>query len=481
MTLAALIGLASILLAFRIFGPSDLDLKDQPKTVSYTLDIVENGRWVWPHDMMGNPATKPPFYNWIGAGAVYLTGMSNEFVLKMPTLLAVAGIFTVMYLSFKSFIPQTSVKTQQTISFLSMLLFISNVSVYVLSYVARPDMMLTCWLFTGWSCVTILIDNNSRIQKSNKALKALLWISFSAALLTKGPPAVLLPLYIILVGIYQRRFKEILQQCGFAVGILLGLLPVVLWFISALQVESEYIFGSLAISEIERISSDLSWFDRLRDLYKMPFYFFVRFMPWSPFLIYFYFRFKDEAKETPWIGQAFIWVIMIIVFFSFPTFKRDDYLLPAFPVAAMLTGYFISQIQQKWFRRFVLAAAYAVILFLGFNDIYTKEQLKSRHGDHVKHFASVVRNHISDVKKLVFYDTGYHPLQSYLGRNQAAIKPDPTVFDRADWLVAPIDELFRPETSLYHYARLEKTAESDLILKVAGQHEGRLALFKIIR
>jgi hypothetical protein len=157
-TLTALIGLASVLLAFRIFGPSDLDLKDQPKTVSYTLDIVENGRWIWPHDMMGNPATKPPFYNWLGAGIIYLTGISNELVLKMPTLLAVAAIFTVMYLSFKSLIPEKSVKTPQTISFLSLLVFISNVSVYVLSYVARPDMMLTCWLFTGWSFKNFIMD-----------------------------------------------------------------------------------------------------------------------------------------------------------------------------------------------------------------------------------------------------------------------------------------------------------------------------------
>ena len=60
-TLVALIGLVAVVLAFRIFGPSDLDLKDQPKTVSYTLDIVENARWVWPHDMMGSSATKPRF------------------------------------------------------------------------------------------------------------------------------------------------------------------------------------------------------------------------------------------------------------------------------------------------------------------------------------------------------------------------------------------------------------------------------------
>ena len=121
-----------------------------------------------------------------------------------------------------------------------------------------------------------------------------------------------------------------------------------------------------------------------------------------------------------------------------------------------MTGYFISQIPQKWFQGLVLAAAYAAILLHGFNDFFVKEHLKSRLGDHVKDFAAVIKDHVSDTKKLVFYDAGYHPLQSYLGRNQAAIKPDPADFDQADWMVAPVDENFRPETTHYHYERWRK-------------------------
>ncbi len=479
-TLAALIGLVAVVLAFRIFGPSDLDLKDQPKTVSYTLDIVENAHWIWPHDMMGSPATKPPLYNWIGAVIVLLTGLSNEVILKMPTLIAVAAIFTMMYLFFKSLAPKTSASPQE-IAFLSMLVFISSVSVYGLSYAARPDMLLTCWLFIGWCCVTVLINDNFQVHSSKTALKIILWLAFSAALLTKGPPAALLPLYIIVIGICQGRLTDIVRRCSSAAAITLALLPIAIWFMCALHAESDYILGPLATSETERISSGVSLFERIQDLYKMPFYFLVRFIPWTPFLIYFYLRFKDQIKKSTWVGQAFIWIILVIVFFSVPTFKRDDYLLPAFPVAAIVTGYFISQIPQKWFQGLVLAVAYTAILMHGFNDLYVKEHLKSRYGDHVKHFAAVIKDHVSDTKKLVFYDTGYHPLQSHLGRNQAAIKPTPAGFDQADWMVAPVDELFRPETSIYHYTTLEKIAESDLIINVAGQHVARLALFRIIR
>ena len=164
-----------------------------------------------------------------------------------------------------------------------MLVFISSVSVYGLSfYVARPDMLLTCWLFIGWCCVTALINDNFQAQSSNTAFKIILWLAFSAAVLTKGPPAVLLPLYIILIGLCQRRLADIVRRCSSAAAITLALLPIAVWFMSALQTESDYILGPLVTSETERISSDVSLFERIRDLYKMPFYFLVRFIPWTP-------------------------------------------------------------------------------------------------------------------------------------------------------------------------------------------------------
>ena len=42
----------------------------QPKTVSYTTDIIANGRWILPIELGEHKATKPPLYNWLAAPAV---------------------------------------------------------------------------------------------------------------------------------------------------------------------------------------------------------------------------------------------------------------------------------------------------------------------------------------------------------------------------------------------------------------------------
>ena len=73
-----------VIFGCRWFGPSDLYDNDQPKTVAYTVDMVEHGRWLLPVDMLGRPATKPPMYNWIGAPFV-AAGWHDEFALKLPS------------------------------------------------------------------------------------------------------------------------------------------------------------------------------------------------------------------------------------------------------------------------------------------------------------------------------------------------------------------------------------------------------------
>src|SRR3954449_4481762 len=76
----------AIMLGARLAAPSALQRFDQPKTVSYTGDIVANGRFLMPRDAMGNPATKPPLVNWLAAPLV-AAGFWTEWAAKAPMLL----------------------------------------------------------------------------------------------------------------------------------------------------------------------------------------------------------------------------------------------------------------------------------------------------------------------------------------------------------------------------------------------------------
>src|SRR5438045_4837685 len=72
---------AVVMLSSRIIAPSALQRFDQPRTVSYTADIVLNGRWLIPRDFTGQTTTKPPVVNWLAAPVVAL-GFWTEWGVK---------------------------------------------------------------------------------------------------------------------------------------------------------------------------------------------------------------------------------------------------------------------------------------------------------------------------------------------------------------------------------------------------------------
>src|SRR5690606_28453860 len=56
------------------------------------------------------------------------------------------------------------------------------------------------------------------------------------------------------------------------------------------------------------------------------------------------------------------WVILVLVFFSIPSGKRDVYILPALPMVALACGPFLDDLsRQRWLRR----AMFGFVLVLG--------------------------------------------------------------------------------------------------------------------
>src|SRR5688572_23431086 len=87
---AALPWLSLLALAWALFarlsGPSDIWNQTQPRTMSYTTDMLITGgdHWLLPADSSGLRATKPPMYNWLAAPMVALLGFPSEPAHKFP-------------------------------------------------------------------------------------------------------------------------------------------------------------------------------------------------------------------------------------------------------------------------------------------------------------------------------------------------------------------------------------------------------------
>ena len=148
----------------------------------------------------------------------------------------------------------------------------------------------------------------------------------------------------------------------------------------------------------------------------MPQYFLVRFVPWSLLFLGLFLRVdRGEPGAFPW-APVYTWFLLVLVFFSVPTFKRDDYLLPVYPVCAIAAGYATWTLRPR-FRVGVIALALALMAGAVAEDFFTKDHLRPRYAGNCAHFAHTVREALPSGSSPLFDQTGYNSLQAFLGTN----------------------------------------------------------------
>jgi 4-amino-4-deoxy-L-arabinose transferase-like glycosyltransferase len=474
-----------LVLAARIGGRSDLDTKDQPKTVAYTADIVTHGRWVWPRDSLGNPTYKPPLYNWIGAPLVMALGW-DEWVLKLPTLLAALAILGITIALARAIltpllrrdaeaagdVDDSAVRRLAGLgACIAGMAWIANFAVFRLIYIARPDMLVSCFVVLAFAAATLLMRQEAGRRWP---LQLLLWLSVGAAALTKGPPALLPILYIPLAAWLVHGRLAVAVRTGITWGLPLAVALFALWAVPAWFTIPAGWGQRLHDIESFRMTHGGKW-EWFRTAWQQPFYFTVRFLPWSPLFIAVLIFTPIRRWFRGEMGEMTLWVLLTLAFFSVPVLKRDDYILPAYPAAGIVVAWLVVCVLRKKWEPAPAAALLAGLLICAgtsANEMLSRHAPQFDYGENIKRFAEAIRKTAGpDLPRVVFVNVGYHPLETFLGVNQAAVLPDEADMKAAAWIVRPIQG-----------DAADAVAVSGMIPNVIGNHtESRLGLYRVTR
>jgi 4-amino-4-deoxy-L-arabinose transferase-like glycosyltransferase len=329
---AALVALLAVPTA-RMLGPSDIHDQTQPKTISYTTDIVIHpAHWALPRFSETRPATKPPLYNWIAAPAVALTNGTSIIAHKIPSILAyLAMAFLIWRLGTRlDRLQQNRLEVNRNdqggfthISGpVAVLMFAISPAIYKLCYLARPDTILMLWLVLGWFAATkVALCTRERVQAMSEdtarpgvfSWQLIMWTSAGLAGLTKGPAALAIPAFAFVFGWFLPRIEKSrtdsatktgrfttflacarrsFRRFGMGWGIPLMVMMPVAWLLLAYLDDPVHTYNILIREEItDRIlgigdegTSRGPW-DWVYTFFDMPFYFLTRFLPWSVLFI----------------------------------------------------------------------------------------------------------------------------------------------------------------------------------------------------
>lgn len=348
--------LAILCLIFLFFGLGFYPLMDVDET-RYAIiarDLINSFNW---NNLNLNTMPfleKPPLYFWLVGASIKLFGGLSSFAVRFPIAILASFIVFFTYYVGKRVI-------SRKYGMLSALILLSSIFFLILSHIAILDMVLTVFVTSAIYCGFL---TNFCNEKNKKYYWWYFYLFIGLGFLSKGILAFIIPFMIIVpYNFATKNLKEIFKPIHMLPGFILFTLIALPWHVIMYQ---EYGFRFVReyflIHHFARFMNS-EYIGRERPLlYFIPI-FLLGFFPWSFVFIALIIngvkkvvnRFKNiqgklkdkligifeaSTNEQKMLLFASIYFVLTFLFFSISSTKLPTYILPVFPAASFLTGYY---------------------------------------------------------------------------------------------------------------------------------------------
>lgn len=402
--------------------------------------MLREGRWGIPR-LFDDHADlqKPPLYYWLVAALAYLQGgNADSWVVRLPA--ALSGLACVLILFLFG-----SGRGRPLAGFLGAAMLATMVHFTGLARIGRIDMPLTLAV----SSALFGFYQGIRAERGSWCGFSIAYVACAVAVLLKGPigmilPAAVMGVFLCLEMRLAPRFKDdtpalrgeppaaarpAWTACAatlwWGVPLMLGLSAP--WFVWAwLHTDGELFRQFLWHHNVERAFGGSSlrahewWFYGPRLA--------VDLFPWSVLLPVAgkYFLRRGRWREDDEARFGLVWLLSIVVLLSCVRFKRADYLVPAYPGAALFLGCMC----ERWFREKIratqpksgltLAILSLVLVVLGCVAgwwFYTARILpRDEPAREHKSFAAAIRRLVPTPGLVIFFRVEAHALAFHVGK-----------------------------------------------------------------
>ena len=309
--------------------------------------MVERQEWLMPHAPDELQLNKPPLTYWFIGLSYKLFGTSYGSA-RLPSVIAALLVLIIVYALGTKLSGVRSGVVSAAILAISYL-FLS------FARLAMSDMLLTLWLTVAFAC--FLVTLSAQTQRSQN-LVLIGYVALALGVLTKGPVALALVAVPIGLELLARRSRDAFQRLRWLKGLALFLLITVPYFVVVyLRAGSSPLRFFLLSENFQRFTGEV-YAGGGRPFWYGLTAFFTDFAPWSVLLILAVWSDWRGRKKAPIEGRRipYFWLLWTVTLFSVASFKRDYYLLPAMPAAALIIGPLLANAEKlPAFARRILA------------------------------------------------------------------------------------------------------------------------------
>ena len=300
-------------------GSMDLLSLNEGRRALAIQEMVSSGNWLLPHLNGELYLTKPPLLYWLSSSLGFIWGV-NEWTLRLPSALAAIAVLIMVY----RYALQQSGKWA---ALFAVQLLIANLGFAMLGRRAEIEMLLTAL------CVGSLLSALQYIQsQSSKNWIILSYFLLALALMTKGPLVILLvTLPLLIAAIYSKNphIKAVLLSGrGWLIFLVVGLTwyAIVSWqlgFDIWATIAKRDMLDKMQSESAKPILSYLAWI-------AVDFILLI-----GLFLVGVKEFFKQQFQQSRQLVLLAATILPLIIFSLFSN-KHAKYLLPIYPLIAIL-------------------------------------------------------------------------------------------------------------------------------------------------
>lgn len=310
---------------------------DEGRYSEISREMAASGDWVTPRLNGIKYFEKPPLQYWASAAAFRLFGES-PFTARIYT--ALAGLLALAAVGYTA---RRLAGTDAALLAVGVLL--SSPYFLGMGGVVTLDMGLTAWT-TVAVCAFLLAAAGPPGERRRWMLLA--WAGMALAVLSKGLIGIVFPAAAVFLHCLVHRDWRLLARLDWARGAALFLAITVPWFVLVSAANPEFPRFFFVHEHFERFLTkthrrEEPWW------YFWPILF-AGFLPWMLALVPAAvegWRREAAAAGFPWRRFALLWSAFILLFFSASGSKLPAYLLPVFPVFALVLGEWLARAEPR--------------------------------------------------------------------------------------------------------------------------------------
>jgi 4-amino-4-deoxy-L-arabinose transferase-like glycosyltransferase len=418
--LAGLVLLAVGLFFWRL-GDRDLWSSHEARAAMDAQSVLEPDSHGVPHLFDGQPEVqKPPLYYWLVAGVAHLRGgIVDGVAVRLPA--AVAALLIVALV-----VGALAWRGRPVAGLLAGLVLGTSIHFPWLARIGRIDVPLALAVTVAVGGFVYALEGRMRWRKRTLSVA---WLAVAAGVVLKGPIGLVLPAgvvasWLLFEGRWPalwewRAWRGLLGELGVGWGLALVAVVSAAVFLWAQHGSGGRFFHEFFwVHNVERGLGGTRW-PRSHPWWLYGPYLGLYLLPYSPLLLAAAWPRLWRNDRLARLGLA--WLLAVLVVLSAARFKRADYLLPAYPGAAVFLGCVIERgLRERRALRLLAVGVAGLMLVRWGVRIECDLPLEEPYRDY-RPFAALVRRHAPTPDQVVFFRTEAHALAFRVGRPLAVV------------------------------------------------------------